>query len=677
MVNPYNPNNISSSSNVNMSTNNPYDAGGLVVASGTIIADRIIEAQAQAPQETVDESGASPSLLLLQRQVGALQRELSAKQEANFELDAMLATMQAETTHQIASVEASSKEERHKLEHELRMSRQEARQAQQAVKRQKLQHQTSLANQAAATSAFSKRLTTPAVQQELNAGPTETSPKTSHSYPVTPPEDCDSSTDQQHTCCGQVLSRHLLETCSLGSVKSASCVQVLTYIASNPQVRWVETQLVWYLVHATVQQFQVVRRRTQVISEVPQLEVCLQFLQHALTLSSTGREDVRQQFLGQASSDSSSQALPPPPRPSRIRKNGDTLVAPHVIEATTKQMQNSLWTPGSSSSSTLSQSSQSITPDRSGLANRLVQGLLQRLTHPRSVHILLTLMHDSDSEKWHTACHTQVLEALKRSMAYQLRSEDPDEFDCGEPVPPPPPPSTTPPLRRIKHTEKFSYQDEVLGMSTLPALLVLQQRLFQTTTLDNQNAFFSSSDGKECVHGILDVLASIQESQWDLAEPYYLESIQWLQRVAKSPQGMLLLRTRIPPFSVEHGCDFMPNALDVAVTHMHKLVVTEDYVLHKKDMLLVQNCIEAWIRFLHQVLFYCQRPLATPSSPVVTFRSLLLDVQDLFTSACGLLLTNPLENTPISIREECKKMIRLQLEELSLDEEEHEELKQT
>jgi hypothetical protein len=668
MANDYNPNNINSS----MSSN-------------------------------LHDAGVSPSLLLLQRQVGALQKELSSKLEANFELDAMVATMQAEMTHTIAS--ASSKEEWHsKLQHELRMAQQEARQShQQAAKRQKLQHQVSQQNQAA-TSAFSKSRLPPAAQQEPNAGPSEMFQKTSHPYPVTPSED--SCTDQQLPSCGQVLSRNLLETCSLGSVKSAACVQFLTYIASNPQTRWVETQLVWYLVHATVRQFEVVYRQSQGRAEVPQLEVCLQLLQHALTLSSTGREDVRQQFLGEASDSGSSHA----PHPSiRIRKNGDTLVdtPPHAIEATT--MQTSLWTLlGSSSSSASSQYSQSTTPDRSELANRLVEGLLRRLTHPRSVHIIFTLIQGSDSEKWHTACHAQVVEALKHSMAYQLRSEDPYEFDCGEPAPPPP--STPPALRRIKHIEEFSYEDMFLEISTLlPALLVLQQRLLlQTTTqhysssINHSHDFFSSPDGRACVHGMLDVLTSsiLQESQqqWELAEPYYLESIKWLQQVAGSPEGMALLRSRVPGISGGNNnsdvsssstTTTMPNAIDVAITHMHKLTVTtdDDSMIHKKkDMVLVQNCIEAWIRFLHQVLLYCQQPLpppgavTPPSSPVVTFRSLLLlDAQGLFTSACGLLLANPLEKTPTarvsttSICDECKNMIRSQLEELSLDEEEEEQ----
>ena len=164
-------------------------------------------------------------------------------------------------------------------------------------------------------------------------------------------------------------------------------------------------------------------------------------------------------------------------------------------------------------------------------------------------------------------------------MAYELQGQDPDEFDCGEPTPPPPT-SAPPLLRRIKHLEEFSYEDDVLVTSTLPALLVLQQRLFQTTNADNQDEFFSSSDGGACVHGILDVLTSIQkESQWDLAEPYYLESIQWLQRVARFPQGMILLRSRVSPVSGGNG-DFMPNAIDVAITQMHKLTVNDGIIRH-------------------------------------------------------------------------------------------------
>jgi hypothetical protein len=54
---------------------------------------------------------------------------------------------------------------------------------------------------------------------------------------------------------------------------------------------------------------------------------------------------------------------------------------------------------------------------------------------------------------------------------------------------------------------------------------------------------------------------------------------------------------------------------------------------------------------------------------MVSFRSLSLDLQDYYTSAYAMLVSSD------ATRPEIKAMIRLQLEELSLDEEEHEELK--
>jgi hypothetical protein len=54
---------------------------------------------------------------------------------------------------------------------------------------------------------------------------------------------------------------------------------------------------------------------------------------------------------------------------------------------------------------------------------------------------------------------------------------------------------------------------------------------------------------------------------------------------------MMLLRTRVPHFPVSG--DFMPNGI-VAVPHVHKLLA-DDSIIHKKDTVLVQNCIsEAW-----------------------------------------------------------------------------------
>jgi hypothetical protein len=78
-----------------------------------------------------------------------------------------------------------------------------------------------------------------------------------------------------------------------------------------------------------------------------------------------------------------------------------------------------------------------------------------------------------------------------------------------------------------------------------------------------------------------------------------------------------------------------------------------------------QHAMEEWIRLLHQVLLFvhCRAQQSQPQEPpssTIAFRSLLLEYQDGYTSACARLLTHP--NT----LPEIQSMIRLQLEELSM-----------
>jgi hypothetical protein len=81
--------------------------------------------------------------------------------------------------------------------------------------------------------------------------------------------------------------------------------------------------------------------------------------------------------------------------------------------------------------------------------------------------------------------------------------------------------------------------------------------------------------------------------------------------------------------------------------------------------------IEGWIRLWHQVLLVIQQQQQPEKQTVaLSFRSLLLEHQNWYTSACAMLLANN------ETRREIQFMIRLQLEELSMDEEEHEELKE-
>ena len=80
--------------------------------------------------------------------------------------------------------------------------------------------------------------------------------------------------------------------------------------------------------------------------------------------------------------------------------------------------------------------------------------------------------------------------------------------------------------------------------------------------------------------------------------------------------------------------------------------------------------IDGWICLLNQVLLYVQQQQQTDKEPVaLSFRSLILDYQNWYTSACVMLLANA------KTRPEIQSIIRIQFEELSMDEEEYEELK--
>jgi hypothetical protein len=60
----------------------------------------------------------------LQEHIRALQQELMAKPEANFDLQSMMATMEAEQVFNIKSVKMKAKEETSKLHHALRLEQQ-------------------------------------------------------------------------------------------------------------------------------------------------------------------------------------------------------------------------------------------------------------------------------------------------------------------------------------------------------------------------------------------------------------------------------------------------------------------------------------------------------------------------------------------------------------------------
>jgi hypothetical protein len=165
---------------------------------------------------------------------------------------------------------------------------------------------------------------------------------------------------------------------------------------------------------------------------------------------------------------------------------------------------------------------------------------------------------------------------------------------------------------------------------------------------------------------------------------YYLVGIAILQLVGRTRGGMKVLRTRMID---NHDFDMMGNALDVSIWHLEALawhwgnhknmegaVQRFDdekpgkvcHVCQQERSALVE-AVESWIRLWHQVLLFVQQSC---HSQDISFRSLIVDLQDHYTSACAMLLSAE------DVRSEIKTMIRWHLEELAFDEEEYLEAKE-
>jgi len=165
---------------------------------------------------------------------------------------------------------------------------------------------------------------------------------------------------------------------------------------------------------------------------------------------------------------------------------------------------------------------------------------------------------------------------------------------------------------------------------------------------------------------------------------WYNVTIAVLAQVGRTEQGMEILRTRSLD---DRQSDWMGNALDVSIRHLHTLSLHLDdvharhgsiarlgectcagdrnYVYYQDDphAARLRRSVEAWVRLWHQVLLFVQ------SKERISFRSLVLDLREWFTSSCATLLTSE------EIRPEIRSMIRWQLDELVMDEEDYEESK--
>ena len=172
---------------------------------------------------------------------------------------------------------------------------------------------------------------------------------------------------------------------------------------------------------------------------------------------------------------------------------------------------------------------------------------------------------------------------------------------------------------------------------------------------------------------------------------WYNVAIAVLAQIGRTENGMTVLWTRSPD---DRESDWMGNALDVSIRQLHTLALhlddvrtcdgsivrlgkctcvvgdgnsnynrDDNYIEDHPHTARLRRSVEAWVRLWHQVLLFVQ------SKATISFRSLVLDVRDWYTSSCATLLTSE------EIRPEIRSMIRWQLDELLMDEEDYEESK--
>ena len=234
-------------------------------------------------------------------------------------------------------------------------------------------------------------------------------------------------------------------------------------------------------------------------------------------------------------------------------------------------------------------------------------------------------------------------------------------------------------------------EDDSMNPMSLSFLLstgVLSDRKEEEKTKQKGKNNAHSASGKETQRGYDDdVSGTSTQSSSNILPQWYDTVIAVLTQVGKTRGGMRILRSRMMDYSQS---DCMGNALDVSIRQLHTLALHLDDVRTRHGSILrfVENTggidddsnsdndifwggdplmagllrsVEAWVRLWHQILLF------TISTENTSFRTLVLNLQGWFTSACATLLASE------EVRREIKEMIQWQLDELTMDEEDYDD----
>jgi hypothetical protein len=177
-----------------------------------------------------------------QQQLEALRRELEAKDEANFDLSATLATVEAETSHRVQQVEKESGDAVKKLEEQLRRAQQEANMARsQAVQLQtKLRQQDQqFQQQVLIQNQHQKPIVTPTNLTRDTRTATATAPVSSettlHQHLAAVTTVTPQPLTQLPVSSGQRLAQHLLRT----TAQYSRCQENNAQLLQHAQQQWV------------------------------------------------------------------------------------------------------------------------------------------------------------------------------------------------------------------------------------------------------------------------------------------------------------------------------------------------------------------------------------------------------------------------------------------------------
>jgi hypothetical protein len=201
-------------------------------------------------------------------------------------------------------------------------------------------------------------------------------------------------------------------------------------------------------------------------------------------------------------------------------------------------------------------------------------------------------------------------------------------------------------------------------------------------------AWWEAGRTRRLTAGVLDILEGIVLGTEKLhASALSLECITWLQCLLVEPRGVMLLRTcMVTSRSTIASWHRGVSAIAVMVRFLHCIVIrqhTADHLPRKSRAINDQlnPTRNGIIRFLDGLLRIVQEDRrvlerkgnAKAITKVVSFYSVLSEYRELYTSAAALLLTVT-DSSSCRVDKDLTFMLRLQMEELVIDEEEQDDL---